>query len=41
VSVEWTGNAGVWTEREGRIVSVVWFATREAALEAVEAASGP
>ena len=27
--------AGVWTFREGKIVRVVWFASREAALDAV------
>jgi ketosteroid isomerase-like protein len=27
--------AGVWTFREGKIVRVVWFATRKEALEAV------
>ena len=34
VEVGWTRNAGVWTIREGRVVRVVWFATREEALEA-------
>jgi ketosteroid isomerase-like protein len=35
VEVEWTHNAGVWTIREGKIVRVAWFPTREEALEAV------
>jgi ketosteroid isomerase-like protein len=34
VEVEWKRNAGVWTIREGKIVRVVWFPTREEALEA-------
>jgi uncharacterized protein len=28
--------AGIWTMRDGRVVRVVWFASREQALEAVE-----
>ena len=28
--------AGVWTVRQGKIVRVVWFPTREEALDAVE-----
>jgi ketosteroid isomerase-like protein len=35
VDVEWVGNSGVWTIRDGKIVRVVWFPTREEALEAV------
>ncbi len=31
--VEWT-HYGIWTFREGKIVRVAWFATREEALEA-------
>ena len=34
VSVESTSNAGVWTIRDGRIIRVEWFGTREQALEA-------
>jgi ketosteroid isomerase-like protein len=34
LEVEWKHEAGVWTVREGRIVRVVWFPTREEALEA-------
>ena len=41
VEVEWTGNAAVWTVRDGRVIHVVWFASREEALEAAETASGP
>jgi ketosteroid isomerase-like protein len=36
LEVEWVGNAGVWTVRDGRIIRVVWFATREEAMEAAE-----
>lgn len=32
--VEWTQMAGLWTFREGKVVRVAWFRTREAALEA-------
>jgi ketosteroid isomerase-like protein len=32
--VEWGRHAAVWTVRDGRIVRVVWFPTREEALEA-------
>jgi ketosteroid isomerase-like protein len=35
VSVEWAHHAGVWTVRDGRIVRVVWFRTRDEALESV------
>ena len=35
VEVEWAGNAGVWTIRDGKIIRVAWFASREEALEAV------
>ena len=35
IDVEWAGNAGVWTVRDGKIVRVVWFSTREEALDAV------
>jgi ketosteroid isomerase-like protein len=34
VDVEWPGNAGVWTIRDGKVVQVVWFSTRDEALEA-------
>jgi len=34
VEVEWKHNAGVWTIEQGKIVRVVWFSTREEALEA-------
>lgn len=34
-----TQMAGVWTIRDGKVVRVVWFASREEALEAV-ASSG-
>jgi uncharacterized protein len=34
VEVEWTLNYGVWTIREGKVVRVAWFRTREEALEA-------
>jgi ketosteroid isomerase-like protein len=34
VDVEWPGNSGVWTLRDGKVVRVVWFPTRAAALEA-------
>jgi ketosteroid isomerase-like protein len=32
--VEWKGQAGVWTIREGRVTQVTWFPTRDEALEA-------
>jgi ketosteroid isomerase-like protein len=35
VEVEWAGNAGVWTIRNGKVVRVVWFSSRKDALEAV------
>jgi ketosteroid isomerase-like protein len=35
VAVEWLHHAAVWTVRDGRIVRVVWFPTREEALESV------
>jgi ketosteroid isomerase-like protein len=35
LEVEWAHQAGVWTVRAGRIVKVVWFPSREEALEAV------
>jgi uncharacterized protein len=35
IDVEWAGNAGVWTIRDGRIIRVVWFKSREEALKAV------
>ena len=35
LDVEWAGNAGVWTLREGKVVRVVWFPSRDEALEAV------
>jgi ketosteroid isomerase-like protein len=35
VDVEWDGNSGVWTIRDGKVVRVVWFPTRVEALEAV------
>jgi ketosteroid isomerase-like protein len=35
VEVEWAGNAGVCTIRNGKIVRVVWFSSRKDALEAV------
>jgi ketosteroid isomerase-like protein len=35
VEVEWAGNAGVWTIRDGKIIRVVWFKSRAEALEAV------
>jgi ketosteroid isomerase-like protein len=33
--VEWAGNAGVWTIRDGKVVRVVWFSSRKEALKAV------
>jgi ketosteroid isomerase-like protein len=33
--VEWTDLAGVWTIRDGKVVRVAWFPTREEALDAV------
>jgi ketosteroid isomerase-like protein len=35
VEVEWAGHASVWTILDGKIVRVLWFPTREEALEAV------
>lgn len=35
IDVEWRGNAGVWTIRDGKIVKVAWFSTRADALKAV------
>ncbi len=34
IEVEWNRHAGVWTIRNGRIVRVAWFPTREEAFEA-------
>jgi ketosteroid isomerase-like protein len=34
IEVEWKNQAGVWTIRDGKIVRIVWFPTREEALEA-------
>ena len=34
VEVEWKQNAGVWTLRDGKVVRVVWHASRDEALEA-------
>ena len=34
LDVEWTDSIGVWTIRDGRVVRVVWFPTREEGLEA-------
>lgn len=34
VEIEWPGRAGLWTIRDGKIVHVAWFPTREEALEA-------
>jgi ketosteroid isomerase-like protein len=34
VEVEWPDNAAVWTIRDGKVVRVVWFGTRDEALEA-------
>jgi ketosteroid isomerase-like protein len=34
VDVEWRGNAGVWTIRDGKVIRVVWFPSREEALDA-------
>jgi ketosteroid isomerase-like protein len=34
IDVEWKHNAGVWTLRRGKVVELVWFPTREEALEA-------
>jgi ketosteroid isomerase-like protein len=33
--VEWSGMTGVWTVRDGKVLRVVWFPSREEALEAV------
>ena len=35
VDVEWEGNSGVWTIRDGKVIRVVWFPSREEAFEAV------
>ena len=35
VEVVWEGHAGVWTVRDGKVVRVVWFASREDAFEAL------
>ena len=35
VEVESSGITGVWTVRDGKVLRVVWFPTREEALEAV------
>jgi ketosteroid isomerase-like protein len=35
LDVEWTDNVGVWTIRDGKVIRVVWFPTREEAPEAV------
>jgi ketosteroid isomerase-like protein len=35
IAVEWLHHAAVWSVRDGRIVRVVWFPTREEALESV------
>ena len=32
--VKWKNISGVWTIRDGKVVRVVWFATREQALDA-------
>ena len=40
VEVEWEGNAGVWTIRNGKVVRVVWFSSREDALESVGLSRG-
>ncbi|MDQ3571637.1 MAG: nuclear transport factor 2 family protein [Actinomycetota bacterium] len=34
IEIEWSGQAGLWTIRTGKIVHVAWFPTREEALEA-------
>ena len=34
IEVEWKHHAGVWTVRDGKVIRVVWFPTREEALEA-------
>jgi ketosteroid isomerase-like protein len=34
IEIEWPGQAGVWTIRNGKIVHVAWFSSREEALEA-------
>ena len=34
VEVEWKHNSGVWTISDGKITRVVWFPSREEALEA-------
>ena len=34
IDVELTGSAGVWTIRDGLIVKVVWYSSREEAFEA-------
>ena len=34
IEIEWPGQAGLWTIRNGKIVHVAWFSDREEALEA-------
>jgi hypothetical protein len=34
VEIDLKHNAGIWTVRRGKVVSVVWFPTREEAFEA-------
>lgn len=34
VEIEWPGQAGLWTVRDGKIVHVAWFSDRDEALEA-------
>ncbi len=34
IEVEWKHHAGVWTVEGGKIIRVVWYPTREEALEA-------
>jgi ketosteroid isomerase-like protein len=34
IEIEWPGQAGLWTIRNGKIVHVAWFPTREETLEA-------
>jgi ketosteroid isomerase-like protein len=40
VEVEWKSYAAAWTIREGKVVRVVWFPSREEALEAVGLRNG-
>jgi ketosteroid isomerase-like protein len=35
LKVEWSERVGVWSVRDGKVVRVVWFPSREEALEAV------